>query len=862
MRKILILIILLSSIQLVNFATTTSGTIIRNINVADGLIVSGAANGTNNASWEQDEVFPGFQGVVNWYLTWDDTNLYLGRLGGNNFEGTLVYLRADKAGLTFSNTPQQYDNFSPNFSALNGINFIAYLKQDYDEFRVFSSGNWTSPNTSLNPSFNTPAGQANSMEVAIPWNTITGGNGKPDNLRAVLYQVAPSNFVYGESPWGNGVGTNGPNIGVNDGAPTSDTQPGGSVGSSPSITRWWGCYPIISGVGANGFIAQPPNAGADISICSSDNSIALNANEPSADAVGTWSLVQSPNGANPIIVNPNQRNSAVTNFTENGIYKFVWNINYGRCPAVPDTVVITRFQAPIDAAAGNDLVLDCGVNTAVLVGNDPGIQQNFAGGIGNWSFAEGSGIIESSTTTQTNVSNLAIGSNKLVWSISNGSCPVQSDTVEIFRYEQVSASTLKSFSICGNSIFLQANDPLQIQSTAVGTWSVVSGPNTPQFVNPNLFNTQLNSLVPGTYVLKWKVSNGNCLADSVQVNLTVNTGIQAEAGIDQSLCGLTTTSLFANDVSASFSIANWSQISGPNTANFSSITSNNPTLTNLVAGTYNFKWKIDSPGCPSDSDIVVVKVFANPSGFQSSGTKTICGNQTSISLINPTTIQNTATGVWTQITGPSNANFSSTTNFSTTVSNLNAGNYIFNYTISNGSCEPSAKTFSLIVSKGVSVVIKSIVLPEVNQSNGSIELQVPINAAEPIEYSYNYTVSSSELLDSLSTGTYYIKIKDNAGCESDTLINLKNSFFIPTGISPNGDNMNEQWVIPGIEEFPNCSVQIFNQWGGIIYESKAGYNVPWDGLYEGKKLPEANYYYLIDLGDGSKKLNGKITLAR
>ena len=141
-------------------------------------------------------------------------------------------------------------------------------------------------------------------------------------------------------------------------------------------------------------------------------------------------------------------------------------------------------------------------------------------------------------------------------------------------------------------------------------------------------------------------------------------------------------------------------------------------------------------------------------------------------------------------------------------------------------------------------------------------MQIPLNAAQPVEYSYNYTSSASQLIDSLSAGSYYIQVKDNAGCESDTLITLKNSFFIPTGISPNGDNMNEQWIIPGIEEFPNCVVQIFNQWGSIVYEATAGYIVPWDGLFEGKKLPEANYFYLIDLGDGSQKLNGKITLAR
>lgn len=1039
MKKILLLLIFLNSIKFVSYATTTSGTTNRNINVSDGLIITGSANGSNNSSWELDEVFSGFQGIVNWYLTWDDNNLYIGRLGGNNLEGSIIYLRADKTGLTFTNTPQTYDGFTPNFSAANGINFVAYLKQNYDEFRTFSNGAWSSPNTTLNPSFNTPAGDANSMEVAISWNNITGGNGKPDNLRAVFYQVTPSSFIYGESPWGTGVGTNGPNVGVNDGTATSAAQPGGNVAANAQITRWWGCYPVISGVGANGFIAVPPNAGSDISICSSDNSVSLNGNEPSADAIGTWSLAQAPAGANPTIANPNLRNTSVNNFTENGIYKFVWNINYGRCPALPDTVIVTRYQSPINASAGTDQILNCGVNVTQVIGNDPGPQVNFGGGSGAWSLAQGSGTISDPNNLISQITNLGIGSNKFIWTITNGTCPPRRDTTEIFIFAQPlaqagdsqvvcavsaqlnannplqiqataqgswtqvagpstsiftnptlfntsvnnlisgvyifrwkitngncstdssdvkiyisqpplatvpadfsvcnvssivlagnnpltfssqafgnwtlvsgdsganilnpsdSVTTVDSLApgiyffqwkvsngscnadsqtvrvenfanpialvpnnvnVCGNTYVLEGNDPLQIQSTATGIWSFVSGPSIPQFANSNLYNSQLSNLIPGTYILQWKVSNGNCSSDSVQLNLTVNTGIQAQAGINQSLCGLTTTSLFANDVSSSLSVASWSQLSGPSFATFSSLTSNNPTLTSLIAGTYNFQWKIETPGCPADSDVVVVQIFANPSNFPSSAAKTICGSQTTISLINPSTIQSSATGLWSQISGPNNAAFSNTTNFSTNISNLIAGNYIFNYTISNGNCNPSAKTFSLSVSSGISLKIKSIVLPEVNNSNGSIELQIPLNAAQPVEYTYNYTSSPSELIDSLSAGSYYIKVKDNAGCESDTLIVLKNSFFIPTGISPNGDNMNEQWIIPGIEEFPNCVVQIFNQWGSIIYESKAGYNVPWDGLFEGKKLPEANYFYLIDLGDGSQKLNGKITLAR
>jgi gliding motility-associated-like protein len=131
----------------------------------------------------------------------------------------------------------------------------------------------------------------------------------------------------------------------------------------------------------------------------------------------------------------------------------------------------------------------------------------------------------------------------------------------------------------------------------------------------------------------------------------------------------------------------------------------------------------------------------------------------------------------------------------------------------------------------------------------------------PVQYQINYSNNEGNLFDSLPGGDYYITLRDAAGCFADTLINLPLKFFIPTGISPNGDNINDTWVIPGLNEYPDCVVTIYNQWGSLIFSSK-GYQEVWDGSYQGSKLPSANYYYTIDLGKGNEPLTGKITLAR
>ena len=82
--------------------------------------------------------------------------------------------------------------------------------------------------------------------------------------------------------------------------------------------------------------------------------------------------------------------------------------------------------------------------------------------------------------------------------------------------------------------------------------------------------------------------------------------------------------------------------------------------------------------------------------------------------------------------------------------------------------------------------------------------------------------------------------------------------FIPTGFSPNDDNENDSWSITGLEKYPNSIINVFNRWGQLLFEGGPKNSI-WNGLYEGKILPTADYYYIVDLGNGTK-FNGVVTL--
>ena len=88
--------------------------------------------------------------------------------------------------------------------------------------------------------------------------------------------------------------------------------------------------------------------------------------------------------------------------------------------------------------------------------------------------------------------------------------------------------------------------------------------------------------------------------------------------------------------------------------------------------------------------------------------------------------------------------------------------------------------------------------------------------------------------------------------------------IIPNGFSPNGDSKNDQWLIKGLDKFPNARVRIFNRWGNLVYQYNSGYNEPWQGVNEsGNQLPAATYYYVIEAGDQrDQTFNGSVTILR
>lgn len=109
-----------------------------------------------------------------------------------------------------------------------------------------------------------------------------------------------------------------------------------------------------------------------------------------------------------------------------------------------------------------------------------------------------------------------------------------------------------------------------------------------------------------------------------------------------------------------------------------------------------------------------------------------------------------------------------------------------------------------------------------------------------------YTVVDRRDKSVLAEGYIYITVK-----ESDR-------FFVPNIITPNGDGINDTWVLEFLKDYPNHLVLVFDRSGRIVFEAR-NYQNDWNGEgmtksgYVGHiNLVNGIYTYIIDLGDANK----------
>jgi gliding motility-associated-like protein len=135
------------------------------------------------------------------------------------------------------------------------------------------------------------------------------------------------------------------------------------------------------------------------------------------------------------------------------------------------------------------------------------------------------------------------------------------------------------------------------------------------------------------------------------------------------------------------------------------------------------------------------------------------------------------------------------------------------------------------------------------------------------QYEWN-TGSTAQKLEVTSAGYYDVTV-GLKGCMAQDSVWIKmpaGLLPIPNAFSPNSDGENDTFGLVGsLEEITRFTMQIFNRWGALLYETSDPYQ-PWDGTFQGILCDTGTYLWIITLEEKSigqdTTKRGYVTLLR
>ena len=191
-----------------------------------------------------------------------------------------------------------------------------------------------------------------------------------------------------------------------------------------------------------------------------------------------------------------------------------------------------------------------------------------------------------------------------------------------------------------------------------------------------------------------------------------------------------------------------------------------------------------------------------------------------------------------------------------------AGNFNLNVNATNA--------FNCSDTQQVNVKVHALPVPiisfdGVSSSNGKgIDITVsdatgiPVNARNWIfsNGSTGNNIKETLVFTDSVTLTATLTIVDTNGCAGTTKSNrffvIPNDYFLPNTITPDGNNINDEFKLNGFVQVKNFSMKVYNRWGQQVFESLDP-DKGWNGTFMGELVPNGNYIYIMEFEDMSGK---------
>jgi len=355
-------------------------------------------------------------------------------------------------------------------------------------------------------------------------------------------------------------------------------------------------------------------AGSDTIICT-DN-MRLNASEP-VQGIGEWSVVKG----SATFDDKNSHTTRVSNLSR-GENILKWTVIGNG--VISDKVTIVNNE-PTQANAGPDMIY-C-VDSAQLSANSVAI------GEGSWNLIAGEGTFSDTLKNNSMIKGLGNGKNTLRWTITNKNC-TSTDDVVITNNQPTQADAGVDQTHCSDEAALYGNSP----AVGEGLWTLVSGSNSVTFQDQTVGNTRVSNLGQGENILRWTITNGNCVS-SDEVTITNDNPTLANAGRDKSIC-VDSFALNANE--AVVGNGTWSVINGY--GDFEDPSDHKTKIKNLDKGGNVLRWSIEHNGCISYDEVEISNdLIEAEAGYDQS----LCEDSTILSANNA----GKGEGYWSVVTG-------------------------------------------------------------------------------------------------------------------------------------------------------------------------------------------------------------------
>jgi gliding motility-associated-like protein len=264
----------------------------------------------------------------------------------------------------------------------------------------------------------------------------------------------------------------------------------------------------------------------------------------------------------------------------------------------------------------------------------------------------------------------------------------------------------------------------------------------------------------------------------------------------------------------------------------------------------------------------VVLTVTDASGNVTTATAqvTVTDNQAPTAIVNNMTVTLNANG--TGVLSASQVNNGSFDNCAvqtisisqTTFDCGDLGNNVIIFTVTDTSGNSTTANVNVLVVDTIApiVVTQNITLDVTFEESVTITPeQISVGTTDNCGISFMTLSQDTFGCSDFGVNTVILTVVDESGNESTaefTVTVNRCTVRVSEAVTPNGDGINDTWVIQNIDQYANNRVRVFNRWGDKVFESK-GYLNTWDGTYKNRtqKLPEgASYYYQIDLEDDGK----------